>query len=80
MKRKRFLTAILAAASVILVMVIYFAAYVTLGKKIDQGNDHMRIFYAQWQVMVFTPAARIESLCVGHPVNPIYMDPTNPFG
>src|SRR5690349_6318852 len=80
MKRKRLLTAILAVATAALVMVIYFAAYVTLSEKIDQGNDHLRIFYAESQVTVFTPAAKTESLCVGHSVNPIYMDPTNPFG
>jgi len=69
MKRKRILSALLIAASITLSVVLYFAAYFTLGTSDD--NYTVRVFKDPWQANLFMPAAKIESLMVGHSVSTV---------
>ena len=61
MNRNRPLTAILAVASTALLVGIYFVAYFASA---DRSGDN-RYFESRWQEVLFTPAMKIESVCVG---------------
>lgn len=44
----------------------YFAATRGVG---HSGPRRVRVFHAEWQARLFSPAVRIESLCVGEEVH-----------
>jgi hypothetical protein len=56
-------------------LAVYVMSYYLLGKSGLMGGLQVRVYQSKWQADLYIPAAKVESLLVGHEVGTAHLDP-----
>jgi len=57
---------------VIAMLAAYVSAYYLMGTVGSAGAQRLHVYPAQWQAILFTPAAKVESFLLGREVGTAY--------